>query len=59
MRTLRESRDLEHAADVILLLWRPRAESSDRELVIDKGRAGETGIVTLQFTGQYLAFEEV
>lgn len=58
MRNLRESRDLDHAADVILLLWRPSMDSTDRELIIDKGRAGETGACTLGFTGQYLTFQE-
>lgn len=56
MRNLRESRDLDHAADIILLLWRPDA---DLELIIDKGRGGRTGAVRLQFTGQYLTFEEL
>jgi replicative DNA helicase len=33
-------------------------DSTDRELIIDKGRAGETGACTLGFTGQYLTFQE-
>jgi len=59
MRNLRESRDIDHHADIILLLWKPEDASSDRELIIDKGRAGETGAVRLAFTGQYLSFQEI
>jgi replicative DNA helicase len=59
MRNLRESRDLDHHADGILLMWKPKEDSSDRELIIDKGRAGQTGAVTLAFTGQYLSFQEM
>lgn len=58
LQSLRDSRDLGHAADIVLLLWRPSMDSTDRELIIDKGRAGETGAVTLGFTGQYLTFQE-
>jgi len=58
MRHLRETRDIDHDADVILLLWKPDAEKSERELIIDKARSGETGSCRLAFTPWYLTFQE-
>lgn len=60
MRNLRESRDLEYHADVILMLWQPDREKSQRELIIDKGRNGaaEGYRVRLEFTPMYLRFQE-
>lgn len=60
MRNLRESRDLDHAADVILMLWQPDPTNSTRELIIDKGRNGaaEGFRIRLQFTPMYQRFME-
>ena len=59
MRNLKESRDLDHDADTVLLLWRPSIDSTDRELIIDKGRDHETGIVKLSFAAAFLRFQEL
>ncbi len=58
MRHLRETSDIDHDADVILLLWKPDPEKHERELIIDKGRSGETGSCRLAFTPWYLSFQE-
>ena len=57
---LKESGDLEHDGDVVLLLHQPKADSSDRELVFAKIRDGAGGgAVTLAFTPVYVRFTEV
>ena len=58
MDSLRESRALEHDADIVLLLHRPSPDSADRELIIAKARDGGTGRCTLYFEGAYLRFQE-
>jgi len=58
MSALRESRALEHDADVVLLLHRPSPESSSRELILAKARDGGTGHCPLHFEGAYLRFRE-
>ena len=59
MRNLRESRDIDHAADIVLMLWQPTPEGTDRELWIDKGRDGAAGgHATLDFSPAYLRFQE-
>lgn len=60
MDSLKESGDIEHDADVVLLLHRPKDDSSDRELIFGKVREGESGgSVTLNFQPIYVTFDEV
>jgi replicative DNA helicase len=61
MRHLRESRDLEYHADVILMLWQPDPQKSEREVIIEKGRNGaaEGYRVRLEFTPMYQRFQEI
>jgi replicative DNA helicase len=68
---LRESGDIEAAADLVLLLYRENYyKSSDEqdtnpdriekaELIVDKHRNGPTGIVTLGFQPKLASFENV
>lgn len=55
---LRESGQLEHDADVILLGWRPDNTKRETELIVAKGRGNKTGTVELLFFGDTLTFEE-
>lgn len=52
---LRESGELEHDADIVLLLHRA-LDSPDTELEVAKDRDGRTGMVKLYFTPQTLTF---
>jgi hypothetical protein len=55
---LRESGELEHGGDSVLLMHRePGAELT--ELNLGKQRDGRVGVVQLTFRGEYLTFEEV
>ena len=54
---LRESGELEHDADVVLLLHRHMLESKT-ECIIAKNREGSPGIVELAFDGRSLTFTE-
>jgi len=58
MADLRESGSLEHDADWVLFLWQPDETKSDRQLIVAKGRDGETGDVDLTYQGEYLTFWE-
>jgi replicative DNA helicase len=58
MASLRESRALEHDADIVLLLHRPDPDAPGRELILDKARDGGTGRCALHFEGAYLRFRE-
>jgi replicative DNA helicase len=59
MRNLRESRDLDHAADIILMLWQPDPRATPRELWIEKGRDGAAGgCAHLDFSPTYVRFQE-
>lgn len=55
---LRETGQLEHDADIILLGHRPDMAKQETELIIAKGRGNRTGIVELLFFGNRLTFEE-
>lgn len=56
---LRGSERLQHDADVVLTIYRPRDESPDRTLVYDKLREGESGgDTTLEFSSTYLTFDQ-
>jgi hypothetical protein len=58
LASLRESGELEHDADLVLLLHRaPRVP--DTECIVAKNRDGETGLVTLQFRAEWVSFDEV
>jgi replicative DNA helicase len=58
MASLRESRALEHDADVVLLLHRPEADKPGRKLILDKARDGGTGSCELHFEGAFVTFQE-
>jgi hypothetical protein len=54
---LRESGELEHDADVILLLHRQYHEQ-DTQCIVAKNRDGRLGTVQLNFRSEYVAFDE-
>jgi replicative DNA helicase len=57
---LRGSERLQHDADVVLTLYRPKDDSQDRVLLYDKLREGESGGQTmLEFSTTYLTFDQV
>jgi len=56
MSMLRESGDLEHAADSIVLLWPSPEDSSKVNLELVKARDGEPGKATLRFDGKHQRF---
>ena len=57
---LKESGDLEHDADIVLLLYQKKAGDRDRRLAFAKLREGESGgEVVLDWTPQYVRFTEV
>jgi replicative DNA helicase len=57
LASLRESGELEHDADVILLLHRP-TESTATKCRIAKNRDGRLGEVDLLFRAEFVAFDE-
>lgn len=57
MASLRESGELEHDADIILLLHRQRG-SLVATCFVEKNRDGRIGRVNLIFRGEYVAFEQ-
>lgn len=57
MASLRESGELEHDADVILLLHRQRDDTSAL-CIVEKNRDGRLGTVKLIFHGPFVAFTE-
>lgn len=58
LASLRESGELEHDADVVLLLHREDDNAPDTECIVAKNREGRTGSVDLYFRGDYVAFDE-
>lgn len=57
LASLRESGELEHDADIILLLHRTFKEE-ETTCIVAKNRDGQTGHVTLRFRPEFVAFEE-
>jgi replicative DNA helicase len=57
MASLRESGELEHDADVILLLHRQR-DDPNAICLIEKNRDGRLGRIKLIFDGQFVSFKE-
>jgi archaellum biogenesis ATPase FlaH len=53
---LRESGELEHDADVILLLHRG-FQQEETELIVAKNRNGRVGVTSLRFRPEFVAFE--
>jgi replicative DNA helicase len=59
LSSLRESGELEHDADVVLLLHKPD-ETQDRVVCrVAKARSGALGTVDLIFRPQYVTFDEL
>jgi replicative DNA helicase len=57
---LKESGDIEHDADAVLILHQPQEDSSDRELIFAKVREGVAGgAVRVAFQAQYVSFNEL
>lgn len=58
---LRESGELEHDADIIMLLHRPDTEPTATmvECWIDKNRSGETGRVNFMFSREFVSFAQM
>ena len=59
LASLRESGNLEHDADTVVLLHRPQEMEPRTEVIVPKSRDGRTGLIELYFRGEYLRFEEV
>lgn len=66
MSDLKESGNIEEDSDIIFMLYRPyvydksdKYEPGDTQLLIDKNKHGEAGIVKLNFIGSVQKFEEV
>jgi len=58
LASLRESGNLEHDADTVILLHRPEELEPRTQCIVAKSRNGRTGMVELHFRGEYLRFEE-
>ncbi|MBN2489594.1 MAG: replicative DNA helicase [Planctomycetes bacterium] len=66
MSDLRESGAIEQDADVILFLYRDEYYHRDREeskgkaeVIVSKQRSGPTGVVQLNFTGEFMRFRNL
>lgn len=57
LHDLRESGDVEAAADKILFLYRPKADSNITEIIVGKNRNEAKGRVELQFNAPIFRFE--
>jgi len=57
LASLRESGELEHDADIVLLLHREPGKT-ETECTVAKNRDGRTGTVMLTFRPEFVAFEE-
>lgn len=58
LASLRESGNLEHDADTVILLHRPKELEAQTQVIVAKSRNGRTGMVEMFFRGEYLRFEE-
>jgi replicative DNA helicase len=59
MRDLRETGDIEYAADLIVFLHRPETEpGGETQLRVAKNRGGRTGTTTLRFVPECVTFEQ-
>lgn len=58
LASLRESGELEHDADIVLLLHRPKGRL-ETACEVAKNRDGRTGTVMLTFRPEYVSFDEV
>lgn len=58
MGSLRESGELEHDADIVILLHREQGEEKT-ECMLVKNRDGETGMVNLIFRPEWVSFSEL
>lgn len=56
VESLRETGNLEHDADIILLLHR-EVNSIDTELCVGKARDGATGIINMDFVSEFVRFQ--
>ncbi|HVL67184.1 MAG TPA: DnaB-like helicase C-terminal domain-containing protein [Vicinamibacterales bacterium] len=58
LASLRESGNLEHDADTVILLHREDELDPTTEVIVAKSRNGRHGMVELHFRGEHLRFEE-
>lgn len=58
LASLRESGNLEHDADNVILLHQPNELEDRRLCIVAKARNGRTGQAELYFRGEFLRFEE-
>jgi replicative DNA helicase len=58
LASLRESGNLEHDGDTVILLHRPDEMQPLTECVVAKARNGRQGVVELHLRGEHLKFEE-
>lgn len=58
LASLRESGNLEHDADTVILLHRQNEMDPQTEVIVCKSRNGRTGLMELYFRGEYQRFEE-
>jgi hypothetical protein len=59
LASLRESGELEHDADVVLLMHRKNDQDTTVQMRIAKNRDGQLGVFELAFIGEYVTFEEL
>ncbi len=59
LASLRESGELEHDADVVLLMHRKNDQDATVQMRIAKNRDGQLGVFELVFSGEYVTFEEL
>jgi hypothetical protein len=59
LASLRESGELEHDADVVLLMHRKHDQDATVQMRIAKNRDGQLGVFELVFSGEYVTFEEL
>lgn len=59
LASLRESGNLEHDADIVMLMHRAQETPNEAEVNIAKNRDGETGVAKLLFTPETVSFAEI
>ena len=66
MSMVRESKDINNAAEVVMLIYHEKAEGANGEMmissswiVVEKARAGREGKVQVHYNGKLFRFEEL
>lgn len=56
LRNLRESGQIEQDADIVMFVYRPNPDQTDRMLLVRKNKEGELGSIALHFDGAHQTF---